>query len=448
MRKSILLAALALLLALSVGAVGAQDDIDSVDPTGETVVYWHQFSQAQEATMLSIIEAFNSSNEWGITVEPVAQGSYNDLRELMNAAIISGDLPNLVAGYANDAASYYLDRGAVDIRPYVESETYGMSEEALADLNAGILAANVFNGEPYGEDVILAWPHQNSAQVMVYNDSMLERLGFDSVPTTWEEFIDVACAAAESTGPNGEDIFGFPITGDSSEVEAIVASMGGDIYDNGEYAFTSEAFVNTLQMYKDQYEVGCFYYPDRPFGNTGDFALGLNPMAPTSTAGFTFILNDFANAGIEDTWSVHTFPYTDDNQMLQVYVPSIVLVPSTPEKELASWLFLRYLTTAEAGAMWQGGTGYFSPVYSAAALVTEDTMATPALFPYQQATTELLNDQTINIYTSPNAVSYGTVRGLISEATAAVTTGGEDAQTVAERLQQQAEDVQAESSAG
>ena len=75
MRKPIVLLAMALLLALTTGLVAAQDDVDSVDPTGETVVYWHQFSEAQEATMQGIIDEFNSTNEWGITVQAVPQGS-------------------------------------------------------------------------------------------------------------------------------------------------------------------------------------------------------------------------------------------------------------------------------------------------------------------------------------------------------------------------------------
>ena len=447
MRKSIVLLALMLLLALATGLVSAQEDVDSVDPSGQTVVYWHQFSQAQEATMLGIVDEFNSTNEWGITVEPVPQGSYNDIRDLMGAAIISGELPNLVAGYASDAASYSLDNGAIDLRPYVESATYGLTEEQLADINPGILAANVFADAPF-DGAMLAWAHQNSAQVLVVNETMLAELGFDAAPATFEEFNEIACAAAEATGPNGEDLFGFPITGDSSEVEALVAARGGSIYADGAYQFTSEPFIETLQMYQDQYNAGCYYYPDRPFGNTGDFALGLNPMAPTSTAGFTFIINDITNAGLEIDWSVNPLPSTEGNRVIQVYVPSIILAPSTPEQQLASWLFLKYLATPEAGAAWMGGTGYFSPVYSAAELVSEETMATPALLPYAQATTALLNDPEIKIYTSPNAVSYGTVRGLVAEAIAAVTTGGEDVATVAEGLQEQATEVQEEGSAG
>ncbi|MBZ0307808.1 MAG: hypothetical protein K8I82_17200, partial [Anaerolineae bacterium] len=124
MRKLVILSLL-LVLVIGLGAVSAQD-LSGVDPSGQTVVYWHQYNNdPQLATMNALIEEFNSTNEWGITVEGVAQGNYNDIRDLMNAAIISGELPNLVAGYQNDALSYYRDDAAVDISKYVNDATYG-----------------------------------------------------------------------------------------------------------------------------------------------------------------------------------------------------------------------------------------------------------------------------------------------------------------------------------
>ncbi|MFO7321970.1 MAG: extracellular solute-binding protein [Chloroflexota bacterium] len=431
-------------LLLVAGTVMAQDDLSSVDPTGETVVYWHQFTEAQAETMQQIVEGFNSSNEWGITVEMVHQGSYNEIRDQMSAAIIAGELPNLVAAYQNDAASYYLSNAAVDLRKYIDDPTWGLTEEERAGLNEGLMAVNIFNDPPFSGEM-LAWTHQNSAQVLVVNNTMLSELGYDAPPTTFEEFYEIACAAAEATGPNGEDIMGFPLTGDASEFEAFVASYGGRIFHDNAYDFTGEASIATLQLFQDMYNDGCAYIPDRAFGNTGDFALGLNPMSTSSSAGFTFIISDFAASGVEAEWSVTTLPYTEGNRTLQVYVPSIVLVPSTPEKELASWLFLKYLVTPEVAATWSAGSAYFNPVLASADLLTEDTFPNPELFPYFSATLALQNDPDVNIYNAPQAVSYGQVRNLIAQAVAAVTTGGEDVATVAERLQQEAEAIHAES---
>jgi ABC-type glycerol-3-phosphate transport system substrate-binding protein len=441
MRKGMLwvFAVLALLL-VSVGAATAQD----VDPSGQTVVYWHQFSGAQLDTMTAIVTAFNETNEWGITVEAVAQGSYNDIRELMNAGIVSGELPNLVAGFANDAASYFRDSAAVDLNSYVNDATWGMTADQLADFNTAMIGFNTLDFAPFGGELI-AWPHQSSAQVFVANNTLLSSLGYDSVPTTIEDFRAAACAAAELTGPNGEDIQGFPITTDASLFESWVAAQGDVIFDGAAYRFDSEAALATFQLYKDLYDSGCGYIPAERFAEQNDFALGLTPFFATSTAGFTFVLQALNDNGFTGEWSVNTFPHSTEAPVLQVFIPSIIMVPGTPEAQLASWLFLRHLVTAEAAAQWSMGTGYFNPVLSTAGMMSAEAYPNPALFPYFSAAAAFVNDLAVTLYNGPAVPSYGQIRGLVSEAIANVTSNGMDVAEVAAALTEQANAIHAES---
>jgi multiple sugar transport system substrate-binding protein len=444
MHKKLLLVALVLMLALATSVTMAQDDLSGVDPSGQTVVYWHQFSDTQLEAMTALVDQFNSSNEYGITVEAVGQGNYDDIRALMSAAITSGELPNLVAGFTSDAASYYNDNAAVDLRTYINDPTWGLSADEVSDIKPALLSAVTVTDEPYN-GAILGWPHQNSAQVLVVNTTMLNELGFENPPQTLEEFKDVACAASEMTGPNDEDIQGFPISGDSSELESFVAAQGGAIYHDGAYDFTSDAAIATLQLYHDLYAEGCGYIPAERFGNTADFALGLNPMATTSTAGLPFILGDFANSGVEAEWQVTTVPFTEGNQTVQIFVPTIIMVPSTPEKELASWLFLKYLATPEATTLWSTRTGYYAPSISGSESITAEDFPDANLFPYFEAASELQTNPDIKLYSSPNTTSYGTVRGLVAEAIANVTSNGQDVQATAEQLQEDANDALADS---
>ncbi|MBN1565586.1 MAG: hypothetical protein JXA10_17205, partial [Anaerolineae bacterium] len=136
MRKLFMLT-LIVVFALSFASVSAQDGYSDVDPSGVTLTYWHQYTRdPQLATMQALVAAFNETNEYGITVELAENGmGYGDLRDQMNAAIISGELPNLVAGYQSDALSYYLDDAALDLNPLLNDATFGYSEDELASLN-------------------------------------------------------------------------------------------------------------------------------------------------------------------------------------------------------------------------------------------------------------------------------------------------------------------------
>lgn len=415
MRKFTLIVVL-VALALTTVVGFAQEDLSAVDPTGQTVVYWHQFSSAQGATIDALIAQFNETNEYGITVTGIPQGSYNDIRELMNAAIVSGELPNLVAGYANDAGSYARDGAAADMSAYLNDATYGLSADELAAFNTALLDFNTVDG------ALLAWPHQASAQVMVANQTLLTELGYDAPPATLDEFRAVACASAESTGPNGEDRQGFPITTDASAFESFVAVQGGAIYDGEAFTLADNPVVtDTLQLYQDLYNEGCGYIPAERFAEQGDFGLGLNPFIVTSTAGFTFVIAEFEESGLEAELVVAPFPRSTEQPVVQVFVPSIIMVPSTPEVQLASWLFLKFLVSPEAAATWSQGTGYFNPVTT---VTFDETAFAPGLFPYFSAANDLVNGADTALYSSPSIAAYGTVRGLISEAIANVTSNG------------------------
>ena len=135
MRRLVLLVILAT-FALSVGLVSAQD-MSSIDPSGQSILYWNQYNpdSAQGTAIAKLVDDFNANNSYGITVDQEYIGSYSPIQDQMEAAIQSGELPNLVAGYANAAASWALDGYAVDLMPYYNDSKWGFTDEQKADLN-------------------------------------------------------------------------------------------------------------------------------------------------------------------------------------------------------------------------------------------------------------------------------------------------------------------------
>src|SRR5262249_5698965 len=151
------------------------------------ITYWHQYQDksAQGDTIAAIIDDFNKTNEYKITVTGSYQGNYTDISKLVNAGITSGELPNLVTGYANDAASYALDNSTIDLSPYMTSEKWGLG--ATPDINQGLVGADTLDGK------VLAFPNQSSDQVFAYNSTLLKAEGIDAPPTTVDDFMKDAC---------------------------------------------------------------------------------------------------------------------------------------------------------------------------------------------------------------------------------------------------------------
>ena len=83
--------------------------------------------------MAALIADFNGSNAYGITVESQHQGHYGTIQDLMNTAILSGELPNLVAGYANAVAGWANEGVVVDINLLLNSPEWGIPRRRAGD---------------------------------------------------------------------------------------------------------------------------------------------------------------------------------------------------------------------------------------------------------------------------------------------------------------------------
>jgi multiple sugar transport system substrate-binding protein/sn-glycerol 3-phosphate transport system substrate-binding protein len=409
---------------------GDSDNFAGVDPSGQTVVYWHQYNNPTQLSIITgLVNAFNETNPYGITVNAIASGSYNDIRTLMNNSIVSGELPNLVAGFPNDGLSFALDDAALDLAPYVADAKWGFSADALADLTQVALDSWLFDG------VRLGIPNQISGQVMFSNSVMMQELGFSAdSPVTLDEFAEAACAAANSdlTGAEGAEVQGYPIVPESSQFETLVAGIGGNIWGDGQWDFTSEPVMRVMQLYKDLYDQGCGYIPAENFGNTADWARALNPFALSSTAGIAPVLGQVAQAGnLVTDWRVLAAPVNaaGDKHTIQLFTPGIVVVPATPEQQLASWVFLRFFALPEVQAQWAQSLSLFPLSKSAAGMMDTSSMVPQ----FAEMVAKLANDE-VNVYVSQQNLSYGTVRGIVGQGLADITSGGMDVAEVAQRM--------------
>ena len=413
-----------LLLTLGLGLVQAQSDTsyEGVDPSGQTVVYWHQYSDdsSQANTMAALVDEFNSTNDYGITVETIHQGSYGPIEDLMNTAILAGELPNLVAGYANAVAGWANEGVVVDINLLLNSPEWGIPADEQSNLNFNLLDVNQLDFPPfYGMRV--AWANQNSLSVFYSNLDIIEALGFERrAPQTLAEFEEISCAGGAS------DMYqGYPLDTGTSHFESFVAAQGGAIFDDeaGEYIFESDEVVAAMELFTRMLANNCAYLYAERYQNTGDFSIGVTPFAAGSSAGIPFITWDAATAEMTDEWVVTAFPGADDaGRTIQLFVPSQAILTGAPEAEVATWLFVKFLAGADAQLAWSGATGYFSIRNDIE--VTEADFTEPRM-PYARfvEVNGLLADESVSVYSSPGLPSYSAVRGLVPNTIAEVVNG-------------------------
>ncbi len=447
MRKTFFAILVIALVAMSVSLVAAQDStLADVDPTGVVIEYWHEWDGQQQVGIDAVIALFEETNEFGITVEQQPLGSSGNVREQFSTGIISGELPNLVgATFVGDAMSYYLDGVVVPLDDYYNDPVYGFSEEELENLNQQLLDINRPAAEPFNGQ-LLAWPIGYSANVLSVNLDMLEELGFDGPPTTLEDMREQACAANELTTEDGGDVQGFPLRTSASDLYSFIIANGGYIWEDGQYNFTNDGTIEVLQFFADLYADGCAYIPDGPFVNTADFAFGLNPFAVGSSVGIPFIRGDIedSGSGIEN-WINTSVPWAEGNRTVQAYLRSMGLVVATPEEQLATWLFLKFMSSPEAQVIWTEAATYFPYTQAGLDGLSDDFITNNPQFDSMR---QLLVSGEVNLWSSPVHIGDTQVGEVVEEMIVAITTGSADVMEAAQEAEELANEILEEAAMG
>jgi ABC-type glycerol-3-phosphate transport system substrate-binding protein len=263
----------------------------------------------------------------------------------------------------------------------------------------------------------------------------------DSPPATLEEFRAVACGAAELTGPNGEDLLGFPLRIDGFDMFSFIVANGGFVFDDASqtYDFTNEGAVEVLQFFQDLFNDGCIYIPESSFANTADFALGLNPMAVGSTAGIPFINGDIETNATGIEWVNTTVPWTEGNRTIQVFLRSMSMLVSTPEEQLATWLFIKHMASPASQNTWTQMAQYIP--YTAAGLAAIDDGTVTVAAQLSQITS-LMEDENVHLWAVPDKLgSQSVFFGVADTLVADITTGGMDVMEAATKATEAANEI-------
>ena len=350
-----------------------------MDLSGTTVQFWHVYGEGdpRNEAMLAIVDDFNANNEYGIVVEALDQGQYSDVEDKVNAGIQSGDLPQIVQAYTSALNNWDTVDLVADLNPFVFDETYGLTEEELADIYPAVLDLGLTaDGERLG------WPLSQSANAMVYNYTWAQELGFDAAPTNSAELKEQLCAAAEANltddNPDNDGGTGMVWYPSTSNLLSFIYAFGGDLLndDGTAYEFNTPEIKAAAMYVNELRDSGCTFetesYPNPEQGQR------LALVTLSSTSGLKYYGYAFEDAGnADDVWGFLPFVGPDGGLGTDAYTQTVGVLKSTPEQELASWLFIKFLTSPENQAAWIEASGYLPTHYSVEGMLTDYIAAVP-----------------------------------------------------------------------
>ena len=392
-----------------------QTNIEALDPSEQRVTFWYQHTRERETALQELIADYNEENEHGIVVKGEYAGSYSDIYNKMVVGIQANALPSLVVAYQNQAMAYYRDGGIVDIAPYMDSPKWGLSRAEKSDFIQSFLKQDFIGGAQVG------FPPNRSLEVFYYNVDWLRELGFDNPPRTWDEFAQMCRLARDNPFSRSEDkgrSLGFLIEAEASRLASLVFTRGGDLVDEtlSRYTIETPAMRGALSMLRGLMEDGSIELMGEEYGDQREFAAGQVLFILRSSSGLPFVTSAVED-GLDFTWTVTYPPNELEEPVVNVYGASVSLCKTTPQQQLAAWLFVKWFTEPAQQARWVRASNYF-PVRRSTASELDEYFEKNARY---KAAYELLDFGK----SEPTLSGYQQVRRVLQQAMVEIIEGGD-----------------------
>ncbi len=310
-------------------------------PAPVTITFWYALGGTAGETLAAMVDEFNKTNPYNITVEATYSGGYGETAQKVMAAIASNTLPN---GGVIAAAPLWTGReGNYKIMDYIKGPD-GLDTD---DFWPVLWTYNEYDGQ------ICSLPFNNSTPVLYYNKDLMAKAGLDpeKPPQTWDELKSMARQIVEKVGAG---VVGVNIQSDDWTLKAFILQNGGQIMndDATEPLFNSQAGVEALTFWKSLIDEGLM--PAAQHGKQARelFIAGQMGFLYDSTGSVGTILK-----GAQFDWGTAFLP-KKVKYGATVGGAALALFPSTKEKEDATWKFLKWLLSPENCARWTETTGY------------------------------------------------------------------------------------------
>ncbi len=353
--------ALALVLTSLTGlftSASAEGFAAGYDGSEVTITFYNTMGSNLTPVLDAYIAEFNTLYP-NIHVEYTSVGGYDDVRDQISTEITVGAQPNIAYCYPDHVALYNLAMAVQPLDELIDHPEIGLTAEQKADFIEGYYN----EGKEFGDGLMYTMPFSKSTEVLYYNKTFFEANGL-TVPTTWDE-LETVCAKIKEIDP-----MSIPLGYDSEanwfinmteqyDSDYTSATEPHFLFDNE----TNRAFV---KRFREWYEKGYLTTQTLYGAYTSGLFVSTNEvksyMSIGSSAGAVHqrpAVN--ADGSYPFEVGIATIPQvSNDNRKVISQGPSVcIFKKSNPQEVIASWLFVKYLTTSvEFQAEFSMASGY------------------------------------------------------------------------------------------
>ena len=354
----------------------ASEEMSRLDPTGSEVILWHSLSGQPADTLAALVDEFNATNAWRIVVVPQYQGVYPTLRNRLDDALDHGASPDLTVLFPYHAAGYVSHGAAVSLDAYVNNVHFGLNEADRADIFPVFLNSD---RNPQLGGQWMSFPMERSAIVLYYNADWLKSMGYQGAPLTWPAFREMCQrATVDHTGDETPDTFGYAFVPDASTFSAWVFSRGGQLVsqDARQTALNSAESIKAMRVLRDVIGLRHAYTAQGHGWDRLDFAKGMTlfVFAPTSELP---AFKAAVDQGGLFRWGIAPLPHDMPDPVSDLVGQSWTVFKTTPTRQLAAWLFIRWFSGVNQTRRWAEATSTLPLRNSAAQAISKESDLDP-----------------------------------------------------------------------
>ena len=443
---SLLLAAVILLLSFTgCGGSKALPNFDvpegGYDGSEVTIKFYHTMGSNLHDVLMIYIEEFNKLYPQ-IHIEEEQVGGYDDVRDQISKEISVKGQPNIAYCYPDHVALYNIAKVVATLDNLIDSklevtradgttEILGLTDEQKADFIEGYYK----EGQQFGDGLMYTMPFSKSTEVLYYNKTFFDANNI-RVPTTWDE-LEQVCAKIKEIDPKS-----IPLGYDSEANWFItMCEQYGSPYTSAtgrKYLFDNQTNRDFVKKFREWYKKGYLTtqsifgaYTSGLFTATDADAVK-SYMSIGSSAGAT---HQRPTKGSDDKYpfevGIATIPQVDtSNPKVISQGPSVcIFKKDNPQEVLASWLFVKFLTTSvEFQAEFSIASGYVPVIKSVSENeVYKEFLAKADGGDFVSAlSAKICLEQEKAYYTSPAFNGSSTARSQVGNLMAKVLTAAED----------------------
>ena len=346
------------------------------DGSEVTITFYHTMGSNLSDVLKAYIVEFNKLYP-NIHIEHEQVGNYDAVRDQIKTELTVGNQPNIAYCYPDHVALYNIAKAVVTLDDLIASdievtradgtkETLGLTDAQIADFIEGYYN----EGKQFGDGLMYTLPMSKSTEVLYYNKTFFEANGL-TPPTTWEE-MEALCAKIKQIDPDC-----IPLGYDSENNWFItMTEQYGNPYTSatGEhFLFDNEGNKAFVKMFREWYQKG-YVTTQEIYGayTSGLFVAQTGTrsyMSIGSSAGATHQRPTKGADGYPFEVGITTIPQVNaENPKVISQGPSLcIFKDANPQEVVASWLFVKFLTTTvEFQAEFSMASGYVPVLKSVA----------------------------------------------------------------------------------